>query len=182
MRPAPPRRALRWDPAALLPVLHHLVLGFSRHVALEVKEGGFDLSAKSDLRFVEGAWRAFGDVLGLRPALTPRQFLAGGFAERKVLLLTDVATRCVELHNDAVRQKRLSAVKLRPETPPPSTGPSRRTGSRNRSQRRTSPARAPPRPGRRGRGGAPSAPRARGRAWTRQRPGPPRERRRPPVA
>ena len=85
-------------------------------MAREVKEGGFDLSAKSDLRFVEGAWRAFGDVLGLRPALTPRQFLAGGFAERKVLLLTDVATRCVELHNDAVRQKRLSAVKLRPET------------------------------------------------------------------
>jgi hypothetical protein len=97
-------------------VLHHLVLGFSRHVAREVKEGGFDLSAKSDLRFVEGAWRAFGDVLGLRPGLTPRQFLAGGFAERKVLLLTDVATRCVELHNDAVRQKRLAAVKLRPET------------------------------------------------------------------
>ena len=103
---------MRGDPAALLPVLHHLVLGFSRHVAREVQKGGFDLSAKSDQRFVEGAWRALREVFGMRPTLTPQQFLAQGFVERKLLLLTDVAARCVELHENAHEQKHLSELKL----------------------------------------------------------------------
>ena len=96
----------------MLPVLHHLVLGFSRHVAREVQQGGFDLSAKSDQRFVEGAWRALREVFGMRPTLTPQQFLAQGFVERKLLLLTDVAARCVELHEHAHEQKHLSELKL----------------------------------------------------------------------
>ncbi len=84
------------DPAALLPLLHFVLLKFSRHVATTVAAAGYEvcrpikhhpgpnpecrmprpqLQGKTDQRFVENSFRLFRDCFGLRPVLTAVQFL-----------------------------------------------------------------------------------------------------------
>jgi hypothetical protein len=110
-----PPRLQRGDPAALLPLLHHALLRYSRHVARRLVESGLEvkmnkqhthkhqappttttttthnqkhttqqrtntttqhqLHGKTDARFVEGAFRAAREVLGVRTALRHQQFL-----------------------------------------------------------------------------------------------------------
>ena len=94
------------DPMALLPALHYALLGFSRHVTNSLGEAGHDLQAKSDARFVEGAWRALREEFGYNPALTPQRFLSPGFAERKLMLLHDTIELCKRRHNEHARRKR----------------------------------------------------------------------------
>ena len=94
------------DPAALLPALHYAMLGFSRHVTGSFCDGGFDLQAKTDGRFVEHAWRALRESFGYNPKLTPQQFLSPGFAERKLMLLYDAIELCKRRHNEHARAAR----------------------------------------------------------------------------
>ena len=94
------------DPMALLPALHYALLGFSRHVTNSLGEAGHDLQAKSDARFVEGAWRALREEFGYNPALTPQRFLSPGFAERKLMLLHDTIELCKRRHNEHARAQR----------------------------------------------------------------------------
>ncbi|MEW5310645.1 MAG: hypothetical protein WDW38_002423 [Sanguina aurantia] len=99
------------DPVALLPLLNHSLLKFSRHVAKHITQCGFELSGKTDQRFVEAAFKLFRDHLNVKTALTPAHFLNQGYAERKVLLLCDVVGVCKKLHNEGVRKERLAALK-----------------------------------------------------------------------
>jgi hypothetical protein len=75
---------------ALLPLLHHALIIYSPDVARLISSSGHDLLGKTDARFVEAAWRALADVFGYRPALSAKQFLARGFAERKLATLSDI--------------------------------------------------------------------------------------------
>jgi len=60
---------------------------------------------------VEGAFRAFRDLLGVKTVLTAAQFLEQGFAERKVLLLIDAIQACKRAHNDEVRKERQASAR-----------------------------------------------------------------------
>ncbi|XP_064405040.1 uncharacterized protein LOC135350232 isoform X2 [Halichondria panicea] len=51
---------------------------------------GYELYAKSDLRFIEGLYKVLRDVFHYHPRLSKEQFLSVGFAERKVILTTQV--------------------------------------------------------------------------------------------
>ncbi|GIL45501.1 hypothetical protein Vafri_2721 [Volvox africanus] len=99
------------DPVALLPLFNFTLLKFSRHVARFIVRHGFELAGKTDQRFVESCFKLFRDVLNVRTVLTPAQFFEHGYAERKVLLLCDVIAVCKKLHNEEVRQERLTALK-----------------------------------------------------------------------
>ena len=43
---------LRGDPAAYLPLLHYVLLSFSKHVASLIIDNGYELTAKTDYRYV----------------------------------------------------------------------------------------------------------------------------------
>ena len=96
---------LTGDPAGFLPLLHFALLGISSELAQWVRERcGCDLSAKSDLRFVEIAWRLLRDHFGHRHKLTVQQLLSSsGFAELKVLLVLDVLRLCRAKANELRR-------------------------------------------------------------------------------
>ena len=98
------RSALAGDPAFYLPVLHHVLLVFSRHVAGAILGAGYELHAKTDMRFVEAVHKLLASEFGYRMALTPRQFFSPGFAERKMMLIDDVVQLCRRRHNDMVRE------------------------------------------------------------------------------
>lgn len=85
------------DPATLLPLLHHILLGYSPRLARHLAESpAYALATKTDRKFIDGALR-FVRELGYRPGLTTEQFLSPGFAERKLILVTDIARLCRQL-------------------------------------------------------------------------------------
>eukprot|EP00884_Botryococcus_braunii_P021305 jgi/Botrbrau1/7859/Bobra.9_2s0035.1 len=96
------------DPSAFLPLLNFLLLEYSPLISLDLKKHGFELRGKTDARFTETAFRVFREYFGIKPVLSPPQFLEQGFAvERKVLLLLDVARACKKKHEDLLLQDRL---------------------------------------------------------------------------
>ncbi|KAI8475082.1 MAG: Centrosomal spindle body, CEP44-domain-containing protein [Monoraphidium minutum] len=103
------------DPQASLPLLHHALVKYSRHVAARMAVYGLELQAVADQRFAEQALRAAAGGLGLRPALTAVQWMAKGCAESKVLLMCKVAAACHDLHAQAAAAERRSkALACRP--------------------------------------------------------------------
>ena len=86
------------EPLAALPLLHHALLGFSRHVRARALDAGLALAPRTDAGFVDGALRFARGHLGVATRLAPAQFLARGFAELKVLLLWDVAAAARAVH------------------------------------------------------------------------------------
>ena len=88
------------DPVGYLPVLHFILLRASPVLAKWLAENGYELTAKSDMRFVEVAYRFAREELRYNPLLTSRQFFASGFAARKLQMLTDLSARCRSKHAD----------------------------------------------------------------------------------
>lgn len=50
-------RCKEGDPVAFLPLLHYALLAYSRPLNLLLASRGYELYGKSDLRFIEGAYR-----------------------------------------------------------------------------------------------------------------------------
>ena len=92
-----------------LPIIHHSLLGFSKHVAKFVSDNGFDLFAKNDYRFMEGVYKLLASHFNYRPCVSINQFFSSGFAERKLLFCADVISLCREKHKELA--KRSSSVK-----------------------------------------------------------------------
>lgn len=144
------------DPLAVLPLLNHVLLKYSKHVTKWILDHGIEvgrsppargacctrrspasrpmrrsaaalpppsrprlpwaactlqLHGKTDQRFVEHAFKLFRDTMGLRPVITPAQFLEHGYAERKVLLLCEAIDAARRIHTQLARQQRLAAAK-----------------------------------------------------------------------
>jgi len=50
---------LEGKPFAFLPLIHHLLLVYSPHVTNFVTQNGFELYAKTDMRFMESVYKLF---------------------------------------------------------------------------------------------------------------------------
>ncbi|KAJ0411422.1 hypothetical protein ATCC90586_007082 [Pythium insidiosum] len=92
--------------AELLRVLHFALLDFSRHVARELVEKGYDLYGKTDARFVEQTFRVLREEFHYFPSLTTTQFLSTNYLERKVLLTADAVELILKRHDELLRLKR----------------------------------------------------------------------------
>ncbi|EFJ04871.1 hypothetical protein SELMODRAFT_432026 [Selaginella moellendorffii] len=77
-------------PSAVLPLLHHALLGYSRHVFRYLSTNGYELYAKSDLRFIECILKFLRTEFGYRCSLTLAQIFSKGFSERKMIFVHDV--------------------------------------------------------------------------------------------
>ena len=77
-------------PSSFLPVLHSALMHYSLPLADWLMSQGYNLYAKSDLRFVENMYKVLRNVFNYQPKLTREQFLTTGYAERKVILTCDV--------------------------------------------------------------------------------------------
>ena len=93
------------DPAGFLPLLHFVLLQASVEIARWIVHTGYELTAKSDLRFVETVYRLARQELNYNPILTSKQFFATGFAERKLQMLTELSALCRSKHADLVRER-----------------------------------------------------------------------------
>ena len=105
----------------LLPLLHHAMLVYSGDIARLIASSGYDLLGKNDLRFVETVWRAVGDIFDYRPAVSAKQFLARGFAERKLDTLADIFKLVYEKKQRIAPETKARRASLLQQTKPTET-------------------------------------------------------------
>lgn len=93
------------DPAAFLPLLHHLFLAFSPSLTHYLSTQSFDLFGKKDRSFISCVYKICRDAFLYRPALTIEQFFSTGFAERKIMFVIDICVKCKTMLKDIERVK-----------------------------------------------------------------------------
>ncbi|XP_065062636.1 uncharacterized protein LOC135689371 [Rhopilema esculentum] len=83
-------------PSAFLPMIHYTFLDYSPHLASYLAKRNYDLYVRTDLRFVETVFKILMKEFSYKPNLKKEQFLALGFAERKIIFVTDMVRFCRE--------------------------------------------------------------------------------------
>ncbi|XP_071599292.1 centrosomal protein of 44 kDa isoform X1 [Heliangelus exortis] len=91
---------VKGDPAAFLPIISYSFTSFSTHIAELLVKCDVELTAKSDLRFIEAIYKLLRDQFQYKPVLTKQQFLQFGFAERKMQIVCDIINCVVRKHNE----------------------------------------------------------------------------------
>ena len=95
-------------PSDLLPLVHFALLGYSKHVQESLMAKGYDLFAKTDVRFLEAVYKLLRHEFGYQPQLRVEQFFAEGFIECKIILVHDVLKLCQRCHADLQRELKAS--------------------------------------------------------------------------
>uniref|UniRef100_A0A674IFI6 Centrosomal protein of 44 kDa n=1 Tax=Terrapene triunguis TaxID=2587831 RepID=A0A674IFI6_9SAUR len=91
---------VKGDPAAFLPIISYSFTSFSTYIAELLVESDVELTAKSDLRFIEAIYKLLRDQFQYKPVLTKQQFLQCGFAERKIQIVCDVISAVMKKHKE----------------------------------------------------------------------------------
>ncbi|ESP03767.1 hypothetical protein LOTGIDRAFT_110175 [Lottia gigantea] len=77
-------------PTAFLPIYHYAFTQYSSAVAAKIAEMDIELFGKSDLRFMEAVYKILRDMFKYKPLISKDQFFSSGFAERKVIMTTEI--------------------------------------------------------------------------------------------
>jgi centrosomal protein CEP44 len=100
------------EPSSTLPIIHFCMLSYSKVFAEFIVDQGFDMMSKNDFSFLESVFKVLRQKLNYRPVLKIGQFLASGFAERKIMMLLDliniVKTKTNELQRYQQAEERKS--------------------------------------------------------------------------
>ncbi|XP_009899114.2 centrosomal protein of 44 kDa [Dryobates pubescens] len=91
---------VKGDPAAFLPIISYSFTSFSTHIAELLVKCDVELTAKTDLRFIEAIYKLLRDQFQYKPILTKQQFLQFGFAERKMQIVCDIINCVVKRHKE----------------------------------------------------------------------------------
>ncbi|KAM6362169.1 centrosomal protein of 44 kDa [Alca torda] len=91
---------VKGDPAAFLPIISYSFTSFSTYIAELLVKCDVELTAKSDLRFIEAIYKVLRDQFQYKPVLTKQQFLQFGFAERKMQIVCDIINCVVKKHKE----------------------------------------------------------------------------------
>ncbi|XP_071979889.1 centrosomal protein of 44 kDa [Engystomops pustulosus] len=102
---------VKGDPAASLPILSYTFTGYSSYIAELLVSLDIELSAKSDLRFMDAVYKVLRDVFHYKPVLTKQQFLQCGFSERRIQTVCDIIDCVVQKHKGIANQNK---AKLQP--------------------------------------------------------------------
>ncbi|KFU96845.1 PREDICTED: centrosomal protein of 44 kDa, partial [Pterocles gutturalis] len=91
---------VKGDPAAFLPIISYCFTSFSTYITELLVKWDVELTAKSDLRFIEAIYKLLRDQFQYKPVLTKQQFLQFGFAERKMQIVCDIINCVVKKHKE----------------------------------------------------------------------------------
>ncbi|NXF77541.1 CEP44 protein, partial [Sclerurus mexicanus] len=108
---------VKGDPAAFLPIINYCFTSFSTCIAELLVKCDVELTAKSDLRFIEAVYKFLRDQFRYKPILTKEQFLQFGFAERKMQIVCDIINCVVKKHKELSNSNKVKSQtrkKLRP--------------------------------------------------------------------
>ncbi|KAM8940444.1 centrosomal protein of 44 kDa [Pelodytes ibericus] len=100
---------VKGDPAASLPILSFTFTRYSTYVAEILVSLDIELTAKSDLRFIDSVYKVLRDVFNYKPILTKQQFLQCGFSERKIQTVCDIVDCVMKKHKEYVNQNKVKS-------------------------------------------------------------------------
>uniref|UniRef100_A0A8D0H0V7 Centrosomal protein of 44 kDa n=1 Tax=Sphenodon punctatus TaxID=8508 RepID=A0A8D0H0V7_SPHPU len=101
---------VKGDPSAFLPIISYCFTSFSTCIAELLVESDVELTAKSDLRFIEAIYKLLRDQFQYKPVLTKQQFLQCGFAERKIQIVCDIISSVLKRHKELSSSNKLCFV------------------------------------------------------------------------
>ncbi|XP_051475913.1 centrosomal protein of 44 kDa isoform X2 [Apus apus] len=102
---------VKGDPAAFLPIISYSFTSFSTYIAELLVKCDVELTAKSDLRFIEAIYKLLRDQFQYKPILTKQQFLQSGFAERKMQIVCDIINCVVKKHKELSNSDKVKSQK-----------------------------------------------------------------------
>ncbi|XP_061439858.1 centrosomal protein of 44 kDa isoform X2 [Rhineura floridana] len=88
------------DPSVFLPIISYCFTSFSTYIAELLAESDVELTAKSDLRFIDAIYKVLRDQFQYKPVLSKQQFLQYGFAERKIQIVCDIISSIYKRHKE----------------------------------------------------------------------------------
>ncbi|XP_005097170.1 uncharacterized protein LOC101850644 [Aplysia californica] len=77
-------------PKTYLPFYHYLFTTYSTKLNKDISNSNNELYGKSDMRFMEAVYKILRDMFQHKPQVTRDQFFSPGFAERKVIMATEI--------------------------------------------------------------------------------------------
>ncbi|XP_071787740.1 uncharacterized protein [Asterias amurensis] len=83
-----------------LPLLHYILLDYSRAIAQLIINNDMELYGKNDNKFVAAAYKVLRDIFHYKPSITRHQFFSRGFAEHKIMLLVDIIRMVTEKNKE----------------------------------------------------------------------------------
>eukprot|EP00794_Sanderia_malayensis_P011997 gene11997-13235_t len=97
------------EPSEFLPIIHFSLLDYSLTLASFLANKGYDFYGDTDLRFIEAVYKMLMQEFSYKPSLTKEQFLALGFAERKIITLTEIVKFARQKHESLSKTKKKPA-------------------------------------------------------------------------
>ncbi|CAH1777138.1 unnamed protein product [Owenia fusiformis] len=76
--------------ATYLPIYHYLFTNYSVALAERLSEKNVELFSKTDLSFMQAVYKILRDVFNYKPPVTKDQFFSAGFAERKIIMCSEI--------------------------------------------------------------------------------------------
>ncbi|XP_033743066.1 uncharacterized protein LOC117329295 [Pecten maximus] len=77
-------------PTAFLPLYHYAFTSYSHALAELISASDAELYGKTDFRFIEAMYKILRDLFSYKPLITKEQFFNAGFAERKIIMCSEV--------------------------------------------------------------------------------------------
>ncbi|KAL5012235.1 hypothetical protein ScPMuIL_010786 [Solemya velum] len=102
-------------PSAFLPLYHYAFTNYSHAIAEEISSMDAELFGKSDLRFIEAVYKILRDMFQYKPPITKDQFFSSTFAEKKIIMCTQVLS-VVQEKNKKIQVQNRSRNKSQHET------------------------------------------------------------------
>lgn len=90
------------EPQQLLEIVHFILLDYSTGIAKWIVELGYELQGAVDLRFLEKVFRLLSNEFHYRPGMSALQFIANGYAERKIIFTIETIRLVRERHQKMV--------------------------------------------------------------------------------
>ncbi|BFZ15023.1 hypothetical protein BsWGS_18062 [Bradybaena similaris] len=81
---------VRGSPQTYLAIYHYLFTSYNTELNSDIANSNNELYGKSDMRFMEAVYKILRDMFDYKPHITREQFFSPGFAERKVIMATDI--------------------------------------------------------------------------------------------
>ncbi|XP_063314233.1 centrosomal protein of 44 kDa [Pelobates fuscus] len=104
---------MKGDPAASLPILSFTFTCYSTYIAEILVSMDIELTAKSDLRFIDSVYKVLRDVFNYKPILTKQQFLQCAYSERKIHIVCDIIDCVMKKHKELVKQNKVKLLPAR---------------------------------------------------------------------
>ena len=92
------------NPVYFLPIIHYVILDYSKHIAKTLVDNNYELFSKTDEEFISKAFKAMIDLFNFKPNITIKQFFSFGYSEAKVILCLEIIRIIKTEHNHLVKK------------------------------------------------------------------------------